>query len=122
MRSIPNNDDNHTASKEAVIAAMNLIKNQNIDGFELGDSFENPSLKAFWNYIESVSLGTPLLNNKKNYECTEMNAEAILQSAGEQIKALKLALPEDEIVVKQRKRKLKEEEVPDEMGVDLLNA
>jgi len=119
IRATPHNDN--PADHNIVNATVNLIQNQNIDsGIELGESFSNPVLKSFWSYMESVSLGMPLQEDEAEDNDTEMHVEGILASAGEQIKSLQLCLPEDEVLIKQRKRKAKEE-VPDETGIDWLH-
>jgi len=119
IRATPRNTTH--VDQNVVNATIDLIQNQNIDcGFELGESFSNPVLKSFWSYMESVSLGMPLQEDELEDNDTELHVEGILVSAGEQIKSLQLSLPEDEVVVKQRKRKAKVE-VPDESGINWLN-
>eukprot|EP01083_Nonionella_stella_P246296 855276_1 len=114
IRAIPENGI-HTAEESLVHAAENIVKNQMIQVDNL--SFDNPSLKVFWNYIESVALGDRLrdLDDDDYVDDTQLNVEGILASCGVQIDAFRDALPEDEIESKKRKvAKL----VEDTSGID----
>ena len=65
---------NFEASKEMVHAAMELIRHQNIeDSIEIGQSFENPGLKNFWNLIEAVALDIGEENDSDDEDGTKMN-------------------------------------------------
>merc|ERR1719491_96877 len=70
--------------------------------------------------MESVSLGMPLREDELEDNDIELHVKGILASAGDQIKALQLSLPEDRVALKQRKRKAKVE-VPDVTGIDWLH-
>jgi len=104
VRTLPSGNCYET-DQGMVNAAMDLIKNQNIEsGIEIGQSFENPFLKTFWNYIESCALDTPL--DEDSEDDTMMNEEDILASAGRSINEFKSLLPNDDMKLrKPRKRK-----------------
>jgi len=124
-----NNDDsgNFVADETTIDAAVKLIQKQRMDGIEFGYSFENPALKNFWNYIQSVALGLPLSNNDDSAEedCdqTIMNVEDIIRCASKEIEGLKTCLPEEEIGVKTREpAKRKISVVEDDSGIDWVHA
>jgi ATP-dependent DNA helicase 2 subunit 1 len=123
IKALPRKHD-FVADKDMVNAAIDLIRHQDIgDSIEIGQSFENPALKTFWNYIESLALGTSLEEEyiDDDDDDTKMNVQDILANAGDQIEAFRNTIPEDE--VKQaipRKRKVIEP-IPDETGIDWLH-
>ena len=115
IRAIPNNGD-LVADSNLVQVAENMIRNLNLDDdIVLGESFENPALKIFWNYVESVALGTPLPNTTKNYDDTTWDIESIMSSCAQHIDTFRNLLPHDTSmeVVKKRKTGLSETEVGD---------
>lgn len=121
MRALPRKH-NYVPEKNMVDAAKDLIRHQNLEGsIEIGQSFENPVLKKFWNYIESVALGTPLDEDVADDD-TKMNVDEILAFAGDKIHAFKSTIPKEEVTVASkvlpRKRKTAKELPPDETGID----
>ena len=108
MRALPQ-DHHHFPDRRMIDAATDMIRHQNIEeSIEIGQSFDNPVLKRFWNYIESVALGTPLPEDFNNDD-TAMNVDDILTFAGDKIKALKQMIPFDDIEEKpctNKKRKV----------------
>jgi len=121
MRSLPRKHD-IVPDKNMVQAAKELIDNQDIGhNIIIGESFENPALKTFWNYIESVALDTPLEDESSDDEDTKMNVEEILDVVGDKISAFKATIPESDFEPKvSTKRKAEVEYVPDETGIDWL--
>ncbi len=119
VRSLPRQHD-FVPNNNMVEAAKELIRNIDIgEDIEIGESYENPAMKTFWNYIESVALGTPLEEEFSDDDDTKMNVEGILAAAGEEINAFKATIPESKIESKlPTKRKAKLESVPDETGID----
>lgn len=64
---------------------------------------ENPYLKHFFGYLESVSLGKKL---GEVVDKTRMNVPVMKETAGQEIKLFVGSLPDDEVLVKaDRKRK-----------------
>mmetsp|Transcript_16836 Transcript_16836/g.25281 ORF Transcript_16836/g.25281 Transcript_16836/m.25281 type:complete len:843 (+) Transcript_16836:1-2529(+) len=119
IRAIPENGD-HDANPDLVSAAEGMIQRLNLDdNIIIGESFENPVLKTFWNYIESVALGTPLVENDADEDDTQWDEDTILSICGNQINTFKQLLPEDEVVVKERKRKTASVKA-DETGIDWI--
>eukprot|EP00978_Attheya_sp_CCMP212_P030320 scaffold111044_cov53-Attheya_sp.AAC.1 len=97
-----------SADKDTVHAAVKVIQNQRMGGFEFGYNFENPALTRFWNYIESVALGTrlPEEDDEEGIDETKMDVDGILGAAGPQIEEFKARLPDDDILTAgTRKRK-----------------
>ena len=119
VRSLPRNHY-FKPDKDIVEAAIELIRNQNIeDSVEIGEIFENPALKTFWGYIESVALGTPLEEELSDDDDTNMNVEGILAATGYKINAFKVTIPKDEIVPKlPTKREAKIRPISDGKGID----
>ncbi len=121
VREMPRKAD--TQPEKAMIeAAIELIRHQNIEeSIEIGRSFENPVLKMFWNYIESVALGIPLDEDCSEGGDTTMNIEGILSVAGPKIDAFVNTIPEDSIRpvdAKLPKKRKVPKVVPDETGID----
>ena len=117
IRAIPENGD-HDADPDLVSAAEGIMQMLNLDeNIIIGESFENPVLKTFWNYIESVALGTPLVENDADEDDTQWDEAMIISRCGNQINTFKQLLPEDEAVVKERKRKTVAVKA-DETGID----
>ena len=119
VRSLPREHD-FVPDKNMVDAAKELIRNIDIgQDIEIGESYENPALKTFWNYIESVALGTPLEEELSDDDDTKMNAEEILAIAGDKISAFKATIPERKIEPKpSTKRKAKVISLSDGKGID----
>lgn len=109
--------------KKMVDAAIDLIRHQNIEeNIEIRQSFENPVLKSFWNYIESVALGTPLEEDLFDNDDTKMNVEDILRVAGDKIGAFISTIPEDVKEQKEILSKTKQTEfVADDTGIDWIH-
>lgn len=111
-----------TVDEDMIDIAMDLVRNQNIeDGVEIGHSFENPMLRNFLNYIESVALGTPLQLDQDDDD-TKMNVDGILLSAGTQIEAFLNYLPKDIDIKVERKRKTPQYLRPDETEINWIEA
>jgi non-homologous end joining protein Ku len=93
------------ADQEAVDAAKKLILKSELkhDG-DIGDMLpENPWLKHFFGYLESISLGREL---DEVQDDTKMDVEGILAVARKEIEEFSISLPIDpEPVKKERKRK-----------------
>lgn len=105
IRAIP--DNGMTAADMTLVeAAENMIRHLNLDReIVIGESFENPALKTFWNYIESVALGTPLSDTLLNHDDTSWDVDNILSACGEHIDKFNNLLPENEHVTSKNKRK-----------------
>ena len=117
MREMPNTPD-FGPGRDMVDAAIELIKHQNIEeSIEIGSSFENPVLKMFWNYIESVALGTPL-DDFSEGDDTVMNVDGILAVAGPKIDAFIRTIPEEIIETQLTKKRKTPKIVPDQTGID----
>ena len=93
------------ADRNSVDAAKNLISKSTLN---FGNDFasclpENPWLKHFFGYLESVSLGRALGEVEDE---AKMDVEQMLETASEEIESFSLSLPEDDQPVKkERKRK-----------------
>lgn len=107
MRATPQGEDTD-ADDELVSAAVNMIKNLNLDSnVVIGESFENPVLKTFWNYIESIALGTELKEIDRDEDDTMPRDEKdVLKVCFEEIESFRKLLPEDEVAVSEKKRKI----------------
>jgi ATP-dependent DNA helicase 2 subunit 1 len=105
VRDVPHKD-NGPADRDSVDAAKRMIEKCTLhcDAADFADSLpENPYLKHFFGYLESVSLGKNLGDVEDN---TRMNVTAMREQAGNEIKAFANSLPEDEVPIKaDRKRK-----------------
>jgi len=87
-------------------AAKDLIKRQEMEGIEWGYSFDNPSLRRFWGYLESVALGggglfhSTIADNDNGEDDfgneIGISESMVLEHAGEQIEAFLNALPQDD--------------------------
>ena len=118
IRVLPRKHD-FTPEKCMVDAAVDLIRHQNIEeSIEIGQSFENPVLKTFWNYIESVALGTPLEEGPTEDNDTKMNVEGILAFAGDKIETFRDMIPEDVVEKKLQRKRKPVESIPDDTGID----
>ncbi len=115
---IPEGED-YEASDEIVTAAENMMSKLRLENVVFGDSFENQALKTFWNYMESVALGMPLVENDPDEDDTTWDVDAILSVCREEINTFVELLPEDEVIVKGRKRKVASVR-PDNTGIDWL--
>ncbi len=124
MRALPKRH-NHTPDRNMVDAAKDLIRHQNIeDSIEIGQSFENPVLRRFWNYIESVALGTALQEDFAEDDDTMMNVDDILAVAGDKIYGFKNTIPqdfEDEVENKLPRKRKAADEFPDDTGIDWIH-
>lgn len=108
--------DAATASEDSVQAATKLVAAMDFgDNFSL-DYFRNDSLLHFYNYMESIALGTALPQPESSLN--PISEEEVRASAGEQIDAFAASLPEDIVVQKEAKKRKRE---PDESGVDWLD-
>ena len=98
-------EDIGVADQVAVDAAKSLISKSNVqyEG-ELSDILpENPWLKHFFGYLESISLGRPL---DEVQDDTKIDVEGMLAAARKEIEDFSISLPVDaEPVKKERKRK-----------------
>ena len=93
------------ADRHQVEAAKRLIAKSTLrcEGHFAQSLPENPLLKYFFDYLESVSLGRP---QNKVEDDAKMDVKRMLETVGEEIKAFSLSLPEDEApVTVPRKRK-----------------
>jgi ATP-dependent DNA helicase 2 subunit 1 len=105
IRAIPRTGD-HVADEGMTSAAKDIIRNLNLDNdIIIGESFENPVLKSLWKYIESVALGTPLEEHDPDEDDTTWDKKGIMSVCGDQITAFNQLLPDDEVIVQERKRK-----------------
>ena len=116
VRAIPDACE-YVADEEMIFAAEAMMKNLKLENFVIGESFENPVLKSFWNYIESVALSTPLIDNDTDEDDTTWDVDEILSVCGNEIDAFKRILPEDEVMAKERKRKVHVKKA-DETGIN----
>lgn len=98
-------EDIGVADQVAIDAAKSLISKSNVqyEG-ELSDILpENPWLKHFFGYLESISLGRPL---DEVQDDTKIDVEGMLAAARKEIEDFSTSLPVDaEPVKKERKRK-----------------
>ena len=92
-RHVPH-DDIGVAERSVVDAAKTMISKSGLDDIQFGQHFENPALKHFFNFLESVSLGRELLDITKEDD-TRMDEEH-MERARKGIEAFSLSLPEDE--------------------------
>jgi ATP-dependent DNA helicase 2 subunit 1 len=108
IRAIPETPEtgDYEADSELVSAAEGFMTKLRLENVVIGESFENPALKVFWNYMESVALGTLLGENDPDEDDTTWDVDAILSVCGGEIETFKQLLPEDEVIVKERKRKV----------------
>jgi ATP-dependent DNA helicase 2 subunit 1 len=105
IRAIPDNGG-IAAERELVEAAENMIRHLNLDrDIVIGESFGNPALQAFWDYIESVALGTPLSEKLVDHDDTSWDVKSILSACGQHIEKFNKLLPENENMVTEKKRK-----------------
>ena len=79
-------------------------------------SFENPALSKFWSYIDSIALGVTTQQYCEENDVTRMRVDDIIEAAGKYINDLNALLPNDEIVLKSKKRKA--DLPPDDTGID----
>mmetsp|Transcript_44054 Transcript_44054/g.93790 ORF Transcript_44054/g.93790 Transcript_44054/m.93790 type:complete len:711 (+) Transcript_44054:140-2272(+) len=103
-RNVPQSDIGF-ADRNAVDAAKDLISKTTLNLSEDFESClpENPWLKHFFGYLESVSLGRALGEVEDD---ARMDADRMLKNAAEEIESFSLSLPEDEgPAAKERKRK-----------------
>ena len=104
-RAVPQSDIGF-ADRESVDAAKGIIEKSVMNRGEHAFTDllpENPWLKHFFGYLESVSLGQPLQDVEDN---AKMDVDQMLKVASEEISSFSLSLPEDdEPVKKDRKRK-----------------
>jgi len=106
IRAIPDSEGIVLADMDLVETAENMIRHLNLDRqIVIGESFENPALKIFWNYIESVALGTPLSEKLLDDDDTSWDVKNILSACGQHIDKFKKLLPENEHAVAEKKRK-----------------
>jgi hypothetical protein len=112
-----NENKGNIASEELVQATVDLIvRQQLLEGMELGKNFENAALTEFFYCLESVALEVPLGEEEEDFD-TRIGDATILDAARDQIEAVVKLLPEDVEISKTagaRKRKL----VADDSGVD----
>jgi hypothetical protein len=105
VRDVPHKDIG-PADRDSVDAAKRMIEKCTLscDANDFADSLpENPYLKHFFGYLESVSLGKNLGDVEDG---TRMNVTEMREQAGKEIKDFANCLPEDEVPIKaDRKRK-----------------
>ncbi len=96
--------DMGNADRGSVDAAKRLIGKSTLHFDDFVSCLpENPYLKHFFGYLESVSLGKPLGPVEDD---AKMDAKQMIESAGEEIEALSDSLPNDEQpLTTERKRK-----------------
>jgi len=92
------------ADPNSVDAAKGLISKSTLHFEDFVSCLpENPWLKHFFGYLESVSLGKPLGEVEDD---AKMDIDRMMETASEEIESFSLSLPEDELPVKmERKRK-----------------
>jgi hypothetical protein len=89
-----------------VDAAEALLRKLTLRSVEWGYSFSNPALKRFWSYLETIAINYPAVDMDSIEDETAMDATALLERAGEEIRALADSLPVDPPPApKERKRK-----------------
>ncbi|KAL7547793.1 hypothetical protein ACHAWF_011058 [Thalassiosira exigua] len=100
------------ADQNSVNAAKRLILKSTLQCDDFAATLpENPWLRHFFGYLESVSLGRPLGEVEDD---AKMDVERMLETAGEEIASFSLSLPEDEKPVKnERKRKAPTSSMPE---------
>lgn len=106
LREVPQKDICF-ADRRSVDAAKDLIKKSTLrveEGSSFADNLPpNPWLRHFFGYLESVSIGRPLVDVEDD---AKMDVEGMLRTASEEIASFSISLPEDEQPVKkERKRK-----------------
>jgi hypothetical protein len=103
------------ASEELVTSAMELIDCQRLEGYEIGDDFDNAVLERFFNYVEDIAMGLNPRDRKKVKFDTEIDEKEILDVAQSEIEKFKALLPDD---VKKRAVEKKRKLIPDDSGLD----
>ena len=116
VRAIPE-AGHYEADEDMVSAVEGFMDKLKLDNFVIGESFENPALKAFWNYMESVALGTPLVEDDLDEDDTNLDAQVVLSVCGKEIDSFKNILPDDEVVEKEKKRRVASLKA-DQTGID----
>lgn len=104
VREVPKSDIGF-ADRKSVDAAKDLIAKATLhtDDDLVSSLPENPLLKHFFGFLESVSLGKPL---KEVEDEAKMDVQQMLDTASEEIEAFASSLPEDDLPIKAgRKRK-----------------
>jgi len=96
MRRVPKEDIGYT-KRPVVDAAKKLISKSALNNVDFMHDFENPVLKYFFNYLESVSLGRELTGPERDDDMLRMNVDQMLERASTEIRELSLSLPEDEV-------------------------
>ena len=103
IRLVPGNDIGF-ADRKTVDAAKSLISKSILLNVRLGEDFENPVLKYFFNYLESVSLGKELEATVE--DDAKMDVQQMIAVARKEIESFSLILPEEDATEKtDRKRK-----------------
>lgn len=99
-----NENDIGIAERISVDAAKRLISKSVLHFDDFASCLpENPYLKHFFGYLESVSLGKPLGPVEDD---AKMDVQQMLESAGEEIESFSNCLPNDEqLLTTERKRK-----------------
>ena len=123
VRAIPEtpcSEEDYEADEELVSAAEGFIHKLRLENLVIGESFENPALKTFWNYMESVALGTPLVEDNPDEDDTTWDEDGILSLCGPEINTFKQLLPEDEIISKVEKKRKVTSTVQDDTGIDWI--
>ena len=103
VRSVPQTDISF-ADQHSVDAAKRLISKSQLHFDDFVECLPaNPYLRHFFGYLESVTLGKPLVGVEDD---AKMDVDGMLERASEEIESFTLSLPEDELPIKKdRKRK-----------------
>jgi hypothetical protein len=106
----------YVASEELVLAAIKLMKKQQVNNCHLGTDFDNATLIEFYAYLKSIALGLP----REEFEFdTRIDETKLLQKAKNEIGAFLDCLPSDVHKAKvQFSRKRTLDLTPDDSGID----
>ena len=116
IRKPPEVHDLCNASNDLIEVMKCIIRKLQIEDFELRyNSYDNPALAKFWNYIEAIALNTTY---KEAEDTLVMNVKEMENLVGAEIKKLLDLLPTDEVdAPKSNKRKVSQIMAIDDSGI-----